>query len=72
MERTDFGQVVKALKAGRTVTRVAWTNPHRWLSLLPPDALFTRPTPILLTDTGDRIPWTPLPEDLFAEDWVTG
>lgn len=57
----NFGEVLKDLKVGKTVSRGAWGG-KRWVYLDAGKAYF-------LTDEGSEGYWIPLQKDIFAEDW---
>lgn len=73
----SFGEAIEAMKADERVTRLAWKN--AWIAVEPaePDAWMTQPYIYICYteghDTypeGARVPWTPSPADILAEDWA--
>lgn len=67
----DFGDALRALKAGLRVGRTGWNGKGMWLELQRPDAhskmrkpyIFMRPV------DGELVPWLASQTDMLAEDW---
>lgn len=59
----DFQAALVALKNGYRITRAAWTDANRWLSL---DA-----GTITVTESGTAGvgSWSPTQADILADDW---
>jgi hypothetical protein len=72
MPGQDFGYALRALKAGRQVTRDGWNGKGQFLSLREAhdDDPMTLPYIFITTVQGDRVPWLASQTDLLAQDWV--
>jgi hypothetical protein len=69
-QTTDFGDALRAMKAGATATRVAW-RPNKRVGMRTPDSGSTTLSYLELTyDDGRRSPWTPTRCDLLETDWI--
>ena len=72
----DFGEALKALKAGEKVARDGWNGKGMWLCLIPAgNAMFKgfcmQDCIGMKTATGDMQPgWLASQADMLAEDWV--
>lgn len=68
----DFGEALKALRAGATVTREGWNGKGQFLKLQVPDqySKMTLPYIYITTVQGDRVPWFASQTDLLSEDWI--
>jgi hypothetical protein len=82
MEQTtelNFQQALEALKNGRRVSRVWWSNNQIYLQVQTPDAHSKMTVPYIYIEypriqpvayiTKAREPWLPSQLDMFAEDW---
>lgn len=67
----DFGDAIRALRAGQRVTRAGWNGKNMWLALQVPDAnsKMTLPYIYMSTVAGDLVPWLASQTDMLAEDW---
>lgn len=67
----DFGEAIKALKAGRKVCRSGWNGKDMWLMLQIPDVHSKMSLPYIYMSTvqGDLVPWLASQTDILAEDW---
>lgn len=73
----DFGEALKALRAGKRVCRNGWNGSDFWLELQVPDedSKMTRPyiyinyPEISKSAPGLRIPWSASQMDMLADDW---
>lgn len=82
MEKTvDFGEALKALKAGKKVARKGWNGKGIFVMLQVPDEHSKMTRPYLYIDTTglqtnnpdapkDRVPWFASQTDMLSEDWV--
>lgn len=68
----DFGEAIKALKAGKRVTRPGWNGKGMWLKLQRPDENSKMGLPYLYMSTvdGKLVPWLASQTDMLAEDWM--
>lgn len=68
----DFGNAIKALKAGAKVSREGWNGKGMWLMLQVPDPFskMTLPYIYMKTAQGDLVPWLASQTDVLAEDWM--
>ncbi len=69
----DFGEAVRALKAGKAVIRSDHVRREwRYIVLLSPAQ---QPPPRMgcrhfyVSKYGETVPWSPTQEDILAEDW---
>lgn len=67
----DFGEAIKALKAGQKVSRSGWNGKDMWLKLQEPDvnSKMTLPYIYMSTVAGDLVPWLASQTDMLANDW---
>lgn len=71
----SFGEALSAIKFGRRVTRVGWSNPELWLRLYRPEnmdpcILVHHPPHVLdVMREGPQYLWHPSHSDLLADDW---
>lgn len=74
----DFGEALKALKAGHEVCRDGWNGKGMWLELQVPDAGSKMTLPYIYIEypkghvaysEGSRVPWLASQTDMLAEDW---
>jgi hypothetical protein len=67
----DFGDALRALKAGQYVTRAGWNGKNMWLGLQRPDAhsKMSLPYIYMCTAQGDLVPWLASQSDMLADDW---
>ncbi len=70
---TDFGEAIRALKAGRRVARAGWDS-YTWLALVTFPAgsaveLSLAPWIGIMTSKGKFAPWPATHADILAEDW---
>jgi len=72
----DFGEALKALKAGEKVAREGWNGKGMWIAFspgsacLPPERFWAKQNG-MKTATGDMQPgWLASQADMLAEDWV--
>jgi hypothetical protein len=70
-EGMDFAVALRALKAGRRVSRAGWNGPNQWVALQTPDEHSKMSLPYLYISTvdGRLVPWLASQTDLLAEDW---
>lgn len=72
----SFGCAIKALKEGKKVTRLGWSNklfnnPHVWLELQVPDENSKMTLPyIYMVKAEDKFPCDLSCESYMAEDWT--
>ena len=67
----DFGEALRALRAGARVARSGWNGKGQWLELMVPDehGVMTLPYIFIRTVQGDRVPWLASQTDMLAGDW---
>ena len=67
----DFGDAVRALKAGKRVSRAGWNGKGMWLALQVPDEHSKMGLPYIYMSTvsGKFVPWLASQTDVLAEDW---
>lgn len=67
----DFGEALKRLKAGKSVSRVGWNGPGQLLTLQVPDDHSKMSLPYIYIQTvqGDLVPWLASQTDMLADDW---
>ena len=67
----NFGDAVKDLKAGLTVSRKGWNGKGMWLRLQVPDENSKMTLPYIYMKTADNnlVPWLASQTDILAEDW---
>ena len=78
-EGMDFGEAIRALKAGKHVSRVGWNGKGLWLGLQRPDAQSVNTLAyVYMCYPSDakiypnaRVPWLASQTDMLAEDWFT-
>lgn len=80
----NFGDAIKAMKAGERVTRSGWNGKGMWVGLVlgydyNPDkgratahalGLTKRPWLGMKTVDGQFVPWVASQTDMLAEDWA--
>jgi hypothetical protein len=68
----DFGDAIRALKAGSRVARAGWNGKNMWLMLQVPDAhsKMTLPYIFMRTACGNNVPWLASQTDVLGEDWI--
>ena len=77
----DFGEALKALKAGKKVARKGWNGKGIFVMLQVPGELSKMTRPYLYIDTTglqtnnpdapkDRVPWLASQTDMLSDDWV--
>jgi hypothetical protein len=68
----DFGEALKRLKGGKSVSREGWNGPNQRLTLYVPNDLskMTLPYIYITTVQGDLVPWLASQTDMLAEDWA--
>jgi hypothetical protein len=79
-DQFDFGEALKALKAGKRVARAGWNGKGMWLMLVPEkiaDAVSFQyaalnPAPWIGMKTADEkfVPWLASQTDMLAGDWI--
>lgn len=71
-QMNDFGYAIKALKAGKRVTRPGWNGKGMWLELQRPDENSKMGLPYIYMSTvdGKLVPWLASQTDMLAEDWM--
>lgn len=63
----NFSQALELVKENKQVARQLWKGQEYLTIKMPPEA----PSVIMMKDTdGALIEWTPLQEDILAEDWL--
>ena len=76
MNTMDFGDAIRALKAGKRVAREGWNGKGMWVCLIHPGNAMHRgcdmqPCFGLKNAKGNMQPgWNASQEDMLAEDWV--
>jgi len=73
----DFGDAIRALKAGKHVARSGWNGKGMWLDLQRPDENSKMTLPYVYLNypadaantPGARVPWLASQTDMLAEDW---
>ena len=67
----DFGEAIKALKAGGRVARAGWNGKGMWLELQVPDEHSKMSLPYIYMKTADGklVPWLASQTDVLATDW---
>lgn len=73
----DFGDALRALKAGEKVARSGWNGKGLWLELQRPDAHSKMTLPYVFLNypadaqntPGARVPWSASQTDMLAGDW---
>jgi hypothetical protein len=67
----DFGDAIRALRAGQRVQRAGWNGKGMWLGLQVPDAHSKMGLPYIYMSTvdGKLVPWLASQTDMLAEDW---
>ena len=67
----DFGEAIRRLKEGKSVTRSGWNGPDQELSLQVPDKQSKMPLPYIFIKTvqGALVPWLASQTDMLAADW---
>lgn len=79
----DFGEALKLLKGGKSVSRKGWNGKGLFITLQVPDenSKMTRPYIYITTPVGStnqfgqsndheqRVPWLASQTDLMSEDW---
>ena len=67
----DFGEAIRALKAGEHVTRAGWNGRGMYLGVVHPRETgeMTLPYIYMRTVQGDLVPWLASQTDMLAEDW---
>lgn len=81
----DFGDAIRAMKAGKRVTRSGWNGKRMWVCLIETRdyAVVTRPhgeevtvkkdslLPFIAMKTAQAnlVPWTASQTDMLADDW---
>lgn len=68
----DFGEAIRELKLGNSVSRAGWNGKGMWLSLQVPDAHSKMSLPYIYMKTADEklVPWLASQTDVLAEDWL--
>ncbi len=75
----DFGDALRAMKAGQRVMRAGWNGKGMWLQLVEgyqiasdPHLLGRRLLPWIGMKTADGafVPWLASQTDMLAEDWA--
>lgn len=74
----DFGDAIRALKAGQRVARAGWNGKGMWLEIQRPDEGSKMTLPYVFLNypadgafmPGARVPWQPSQTDVLAEDWA--
>lgn len=78
---TDFGTVIRMLKAGKMACRKGWNGKGIFIKLQVPDAHSKMSFPYIYIDTTSLVtnnpdapkglvPWLASQTDMLAEDWV--
>jgi len=67
----NFGEAIKALKAGKRVCREGWNGKGMWLGLQSPGDSdpMTLPYIYMLTVQSDLVPWLASQSDMLSNDW---
>lgn len=76
----DFGEAIKALKAGKAVARKGWNGKGIYLELQVPDEHSKMTLPYIYIVTTElktdnpyapkgRVPWLASQTDMLSEDW---
>lgn len=66
-----IGQMIIALRRGKSVSRKGWNGPGQKLTLQLPDSHSKMSLPYIYITTvqGDLVPWLASQTDILAEDW---
>jgi len=74
----DFGEVLKALREGKSVRREGWNGKNMWLALQVPDEHSKMTLPYIYIEypvghpaypKGSKVPWLASQTDLLSSDW---
>lgn len=67
----DFGDAIRAMRAGQRLCRSGWNGKGMWVELQTPDkgSKMTLPYIFMRTAQGDLVPWLASQTDMLAEDW---
>jgi hypothetical protein len=67
----DFGDAIRAMRAGQRLRRSGWNGKGMWVELQTPDrgSKMTLPYIYMRTVQGDLVPWLASATDMLAEDW---
>lgn len=67
----DFGEALRALKAGQRVQREGWNGKGMWLEMQRPDehSKMRQPYIFIMPVGGEPVPWVASQPDLIEEDW---
>lgn len=67
----DFGDAIRAMKAGKKVARAGWNGKGMWLMLQVPDEHSKMSLPYIYMKTADdnQVPWLASQTDMLAQDW---
>lgn len=68
----NFGEAIRELKLGNSVSRAGWNGKGMWLALQVPDAHSKMSLPYIYMKTADEklVPWLASQTDVLAEDWL--
>lgn len=70
----SFEDAVKALKAGKKISRAEWCEGGSWMYLyiyrFPNDIHNFQPVVVFHSDKLEQPGWLPAQTDFFAEDWM--
>ena len=68
----DFGDAIRAMRAGKKVARAGWNGKGMWLNLQVPDANSKMSLPYIYIKTADsnQVPWPASQTDMLSDDWA--
>lgn len=72
----NFGQALEALREGKRVARLSWTEPGArrpaWIQVVVAVVRDEQSAPFIVMkrDDGKLFPWTPSQTAILAEDWI--
>lgn len=71
MDMMDFGEAIRCLKEGKSVTRHGWNGSGQTLTLQRRDEHSKMTLPYIYIRTVPRhlVPWVASQTDMLAEDW---
>lgn len=73
-----IGEMINALKEGKSTARQGWNGKNMWLKLQVPDEHSKMTLPYIYIEypvghpaypNGSRVPWLASQTDILAEDW---
>lgn len=73
LERLGFGEVLAALRRGEKVARAGWNGRGQYVAMVFNGHALGRQMPpflVIVTTTGDVVPWVASQSDLIISDWM--